>query len=130
MFFDMHEQRKFTRFDVNFDVQLSCCLELPDGSMEQREFHGVVNDVSDAGFRMETSYCDDLHCGQHLEVVFFRHDQDALLNPIKVAATVVWLERDRLDDTRMQVGAYLNEMLDLDMNMMSEIGACAPMVAI
>ncbi|MDQ6978969.1 MAG: PilZ domain-containing protein [Mariprofundaceae bacterium] len=130
MFFDIHEQRRFARFDVSFDVQLSCSLELPDGSVVQRQYQGVVHDISDVGFRMETAYCEDLTCGQHLDVLFFTQGKDALLDPIKVAATVVWLERDKRDDSRMKVGAYLNEILDFDMNIMRELGASAPMIAV
>ncbi len=111
MFFDMHEQRRFLRFNVDFPARII----VNSGQGDESVLEGKILDISDAGFRMVLDASTALTSGQHLEVILYRPDNSGQ-EPVEISATLVWLEHDNPERGRMMIGAYLNDLLDLDLN--------------
>ncbi len=111
MFFDMHEQRRFLRLDVDFPARIIA----NSGQEDESVLEGRILDISDAGFRMALNTDTTLASGQHLEVILYIPDNGGQ-EPVEISATLVWLEHDSPEQGRMTIGAYLNDLLDLDLD--------------
>lgn len=111
MSFDIHEQRKFIRYASDFQVQVSF-LEEPASSV-RKTCTGLVKDISDAGFHIEVEESNDFSCGQHLDLSFQLQGNEEQVEPIEIEATVVWLDHNSPKEGLMNIGVYLNELLEL-----------------